>query len=84
MTFVASAAVQTIADDRLKLHGTFELERQRKDEPNERIELWRFATQDTFETVDVLRDQLVAEMTDHLESALATFDKCRSSGLGDG
>jgi hypothetical protein len=83
VTFVASAAVQTIADRSLKLHAAFEVERRRKDEPNERIELWRFASEGKPEAVAKLRDQFFAEITSHLPPALATFNELRSSGPSD-
>lgn len=82
VTFVASAAVQTIGEDRLKLHAAFEVERWRKDEPNERVELWRFAIEGTPAAAVEIRTKLVAEMTDQLEPALATFDEYRSRARG--
>ncbi len=84
VTFVASVAVQAIAGDQLKLHGAFELECWRKDGPNERTELWRFVAQENTEAAATLCDRLIAEMADHIDSALTTFDKCRSCGLREG
>jgi hypothetical protein len=83
VTFVASAAVQTIGDRSLKLHAAFEVERRRKDEPNERIELWRFASEGKLEAVAKLRDRFFAEITSHLSPALATFNELRSSSPSD-
>jgi hypothetical protein len=83
VTFVASAAVQTISDRSLKLHAAFEVERRRKDEPNERIELWRFTSEGKPEAVAKLRDQFFAEITSHLPSALTTFNELRSSSPSD-
>jgi hypothetical protein len=79
LTFVASSAVQAIANKRLKLHAAFELERWRKDEPNERVELWRFAAEDSPDAAAVLGSRLVAEMTEHLDPALNEFEKRRGS-----
>jgi hypothetical protein len=79
LTFVSSAAVQTVADQRLKLHAAFELERWRKDEPNERVELWRFAAEDSPDAAAALGSRLVAEMTEHLDPALKEFKKRRGS-----
>jgi Protein of unknown function (DUF2971) len=79
LTFVASAAVQTVAGDRIKLHAAFELERWLKDEPNERVELWRFAEEAEPDDAAALTRRLVDQMGERLASALVQFDKRRAS-----
>jgi hypothetical protein len=75
--------VQTIGNRSLKLHAAFEVERRREDEPNERIELWRFASEGEPEAVATLQEEFFREITSHLPSALATFNELRSSSPGD-
>ncbi len=79
LTFVASAAVQTVADDRIKLHAAYEVECWRQDEPNERVELWRFAEEAAPDNAATLAQRLVGQMKERLTSALAEFDERRAS-----
>jgi hypothetical protein len=79
LTFVASAAAQTVAGDRIKLHAAFELERRCKDEPNERVELWRFAEEAEPDDAAVLTSRLVDQIGERIASALVQFDERRAS-----
>jgi Protein of unknown function (DUF2971) len=79
VTFVASAAVQAAADERIKLHAAYEIERWRQDDPNERIELWRFAEEAVSDDATTIVQRLVGQMSERLAAALAEFDEMRAS-----
>jgi hypothetical protein len=75
--FVASATVQVVANDRLKLGAAFQLEQLRGGKHDEHIELWRFAAEDTPDAAAALGDRFASAVTEQLEPALAAFDDRR-------
>jgi hypothetical protein len=76
--FTAAAAIQVMANGRLKFHAAFELERWLPT-GNEHRELWRWSQQIEADSTAAEQsvDELTDAMLDQLEPALNTFDQQR-------
>ncbi|MEU8889884.1 DUF2971 domain-containing protein [Streptomyces sp. NPDC048442] len=80
-TLIAAAAVQILADERMRLHGVVEIEHWLPD-GNEHEELWRNQRETDTAGAGAAVATLLHELTDAVQTARVAFDRARGASPG--